>query len=66
MKPNFSGLSGSNISRADDSGRKLITSFSACTGIAAMLGAVPRWPAMMKILSWFTSFCAASTAFFGS
>ena len=38
----------------------------ARTGMAAMFCAVPRWPATMNTLSWFTSFCAASTAFFGS
>ncbi len=40
--------------------------FSNWIGMAALFCAVPMCPAMMKILSWLTSFCAASTAFFGS
>ncbi|OQC15429.1 MAG: hypothetical protein BWX79_00675 [Alphaproteobacteria bacterium ADurb.Bin100] len=63
---NLSGFSGSYISRAAVRGMKLTIFFSNCTGMAALFCAVPMWPAMMKILSWFTSFWAASTAFFGS
>ena len=43
-----------------------MTFFSNCTGIAALFCAVPMWATIAKILSWLTSFCAASTAFFGS
>ena len=57
---------GSYISRAAVIGMKLTTFFSNCTGIAARFCAVPMWPTIMKILSWLTSFCAASTARFGS
>jgi hypothetical protein len=46
-------------------GKKLITFFSNCTGMAARFCAVPRWPTMAKILSLLTSFCAASTALLG-
>jgi hypothetical protein len=59
-------VKGSYISRAAVRGKKLMTFFSNCTGMAALFCAVPMWPAIMKILSWLTSFCAASTAFLGS
>ncbi len=38
----------------------------AATYYDQMRQAVPKWPTMAKILSWLTSFCAASTAFLGS
>jgi hypothetical protein len=47
-------------------GKKLMTFFSNCTGIAALFCAVPMCATIAKILSWLTSFWAASTAFFGS
>ena len=65
-KEYFRRWKGSYISRAAVTGKKLITFFSNCTGIAAMFCAVPMWPTIAKILSWFTSFCAESTALRGS
>ncbi len=43
-----------------------MTFFWNCTGMAAMFCAVPMCATMAKILSWLTSFCAASTALRGS
>ncbi len=40
--------------------------FSNWIGIDALFCAVPVCAATMNTLSWLTSFCAASTAFFGS
>ena len=62
----FSLWKGSYISRAAVTGKKLKTFFSNWIGIAAMFCAVPMCATIAKILSWLTSFCAASTAFFGS
>ncbi|MCY1537867.1 hypothetical protein D9M68_733790 [compost metagenome] len=57
---------GSYMSRDSAAGKKFITFLAFCTGNAALLTPVPSEPAITKIFSWLTNFCAASTAFFGS
>ena len=44
----------------------MIGHIGTAQNMAAMFWAVPMWPIMAKILSWLTSFCAASTARRGS
>ena len=63
---NFSLCTGSNISRPADNGMKLMTFFSNITGIDALFIGVPMCEAIKNTLSWFTSFCVASTARLGS
>ena len=44
----------------------MIGHIGTAQNMAAMFCAVPMWPIMANILSWLTSFCAASTARRGS
>ncbi len=62
----FRRCSGSYIWRAAVSGKRCGTFLSNRIGIEASEVGVPMVPTMAKILSRCTSFCAPSTAFFGS